>query len=138
MTDRIKVAFDEYLAFLDSVRTFKTARSSAKKFDFNQIRAAFEKHWLAAPIPNEVVSILSVTKEDSGVIDPFEFCNESRLVDLWNLRLEMQSENSTSGFPKECIRPKGSIKSDLDWRTCLLYTSPSPRDRTRSRMPSSA
>ena len=23
-------------------------------------------------------------------------------------------------------------------KTCLLYTSPSPRDRTRSRMPSSA
>ena len=26
----------------------------------------------------------------------------------------------------------------LFFRTCLLYTSPSPRDRTRSRMPSSA
>ena len=25
-----------------------------------------------------------------------------------------------------------------DWTVCLLYTSPSPRDRTRSRMPSSA
>ena len=25
-----------------------------------------------------------------------------------------------------------------DNRNCLLYTSPSPRDRTRSRMPSSA
>ena len=25
-----------------------------------------------------------------------------------------------------------------DLETCLLYTSPSPRDRTRSRMPSSA
>ena len=25
-----------------------------------------------------------------------------------------------------------------DVRVCLLYTSPSPRDRTRSRMPSSA
>ena len=24
------------------------------------------------------------------------------------------------------------------WASCLLYTSPSPRDRTRSRMPSSA
>ena len=24
------------------------------------------------------------------------------------------------------------------WSSCLLYTSPSPRDRTRSRMPSSA
>ena len=28
---------------------------------------------------------------------------------------------------------------NIDWKnTCLLYTSPSPRDRTRSRMPSSA
>ena len=26
----------------------------------------------------------------------------------------------------------------LEKRVCLLYTSPSPRDRTRSRMPSSA
>ena len=26
----------------------------------------------------------------------------------------------------------------LQFRNCLLYTSPSPRDRTRSRMPSSA
>ena len=25
-----------------------------------------------------------------------------------------------------------------DFKICLLYTSPSPRDRTRSRMPSSA
>ena len=27
---------------------------------------------------------------------------------------------------------------DVLWSICLLYTSPSPRDRTRSRMPSSA
>ena len=27
---------------------------------------------------------------------------------------------------------------DASINTCLLYTSPSPRDRTRSRMPSSA
>ena len=29
-------------------------------------------------------------------------------------------------------------RETLDINTCLLYTSPSPRDRTRSRMPSSA
>ena len=29
-------------------------------------------------------------------------------------------------------------RSRLEDRLCLLYTSPSPRDRTRSRMPSSA
>ena len=32
-------------------------------------------------------------------------------------------------------RPKANA---IDVKTCLLYTSPSPRDRTRSRMPSSA
>ena len=31
-----------------------------------------------------------------------------------------------------------SIKSVDVLKPCLLYTSPSPRDRTRSRMPSSA
>ena len=30
------------------------------------------------------------------------------------------------------------IKGIADGEVCLLYTSPSPRDRTRSRMPSSA
>ena len=30
-------------------------------------------------------------------------------------------------------------RNAIDWLiSCLLYTSPSPRDRTRSRMPSSA
>ena len=31
-----------------------------------------------------------------------------------------------------------AIDDKYDVDTCLLYTSPSPRDRTRSRMPSSA
>ena len=41
--------------------------------------------------------------------------------EIGSLRLEIDSKD----------------KDLLDW-TCLLYTSPSPRDRTRSRMPSSA
>ena len=32
----------------------------------------------------------------------------------------------------------GQISNTAIFNTCLLYTSPSPRDRTRSRMPSSA
>ena len=31
-----------------------------------------------------------------------------------------------------------TVKLSLIYDNCLLYTSPSPRDRTRSRMPSSA
>eukprot|EP00656_Telonema_subtile_P047765 TRINITY_DN5522_c0_g1_i1.p1 TRINITY_DN5522_c0_g1~~TRINITY_DN5522_c0_g1_i1.p1 ORF type:complete len:540 (+),score=122.57 TRINITY_DN5522_c0_g1_i1:94-1713(+) len=36
------------------------------------------------------------------------------------------------------IRNKKGIRKPDKFSTCLLYTSPSPRDRTRSRMPSSA
>ena len=45
-----------------------------------------------------------------------------------------------SGFPKSHNLGKSYNKkrSDIDMTICLLYTSPSPRDRTRSRMPSSA
>mgnify|MGYP005627108753 CR=1 FL=1 len=32
----------------------------------------------------------------------------------------------------------GHLQGTKQYGTCLLYTSPSPRDRTRSRMPSSA
>ena len=35
-------------------------------------------------------------------------------------------------------RLKGRIEEKEVAQACLLYTSPSPRDRTRSRMPSSA
>ena len=34
--------------------------------------------------------------------------------------------------------PKSLKKEGIDVRVCLLYTSPSPRDMRRSRMPSSA
>ena len=36
------------------------------------------------------------------------------------------------------LKPVYLITGDDDAKICLLYTSPSPRDRTRSRMPSSA
>ena len=41
-------------------------------------------------------------------------------------------EKTFSNFVKE------PDNRNVEYITCLLYTSPSPRDRTRSRMPSSA
>ena len=51
-----------------------------------------------------------------------------------------KEENPARFFPdttsvRRCVRERMSVMG-LD--ACLLYTSPSPRDRTRSRMPSSA
>ena len=41
-------------------------------------------------------------------------------------------------LPSELIAEFGEVAGNRLIQTCLLYTSPSPRDRTRSRMPSSA
>ena len=45
--------------------------------------------------------------------------------------VEVHTENTGGGIVLD-------TKIDMLLDTCLLYTSPSPRDRTRSRMPSSA
>ena len=42
----------------------------------------------------------------------------------------------TNGFVSKMLLFRSGI--DAEGYVCLLYTSPSPRDRTRSRMPSSA
>ena len=43
-------------------------------------------------------------------------------------------DQSAKDNPNVCFIPTASAED----KHCLLYTSPSPRDRTRSRMPSSA
>ena len=42
--------------------------------------------------------------------------------------------DNTKNFHRILFKPGFAVQA----RDCLLYTSPSPRDRTRSRMPSSA
>ena len=56
-----------------------------------------------------------------------------------NFDVDLNRFKVKSGLSKKHWMEKGWIfKEDpLGW-FCLLYTSPSPRDRTRSRMPSSA
>ena len=58
-------------------------------------------------------------------------------------RRVMQLEIEEAALKKESddaskLRLENLQKELADLKTCLLYTSPSPRDRTRSRMPSSA
>ena len=49
-------------------------------------------------------------------------------------------EDDTIKHNDICKALSGCGIKDVEWSNnlCLLYTSPSPRDRTRSRMPSSA
>ena len=56
----------------------------------------------------------------------------------------MWQEDNVKNYPYLLVNPianaDGSeqLAGAADYTSCLLYTSPSPRDRTRSRMPSSA
>ena len=53
-------------------------------------------------------------------------------------RLDEQLAAATSRFQGVVDRPDGPYNGEHPYSPCLLYTSPSPRDRQKSRMPSSA
>ena len=66
--------------------------------------------------------------------------------DRWCLKHWQDWQGEVLDSPACVVRPRDSVDVQAVVRfaaehnvpVCLLYTSPSPRDRTRSRMPSSA
>ena len=50
-------------------------------------------------------------------------------------RIDSGEELKVVGFK---FGKKPNVNAHFNYMTCLLYTSPSPRDRQKSRMPSSA
>ena len=84
---------------------------------------------LSVDVPSRVATFLSEGKLDVGLIPIIEYFRAK------------PSDTNFCILPNISIASHGSVKSiQLFSRVpiCLLYTSPSPRDRTRSRMPSSA
>ena len=86
---------------------------------------------------------LLITRDEEGVVRTFiNICKHRGAPVCPEGRGEKSKFNCT--YHGWMYDNKGSLinifKSDTfgDINTCLLYTSPSPRDRTRSRMPSSA
>ena len=73
-----------------------------------------------------------VMKEATEILDDFGISYETEIVSAHRTPEKMMdySKNAHKRGIKVIIAGAGGA--------CLLYTSPSPRDRTRSRMPSSA
>ena len=83
-----------------------------------QVNQAKYKQWVAIAAQTQFTF-------DRGIYDP-----NAILVVVNNVVQEPNVDYN--------IAPNGGAFNVINFTTCLLYTSPSPRDRTRSRMPSSA
>ena len=72
------------------------------------------------------------------------FLVKEEKVMLMAMETENQADilNTITDTIQTCIQDDVNVSKfttfDVEYCFCLLYTSPSPRDRTRSRMPSSA
>ena len=87
---------------------------------------------------NEKKELQVAALENGTVIDHIPSDKVFTVVSL--LDLQNTDGNITIGnnFESKKLGKKGIIKVADRFFTCLLYTSPSPRDRQKSRMPSSA
>ena len=70
------------------------------------------------------------------VLDAGSKKNVIELAWINNVRVTIPRAIVTLSIPSFANSQRDRIVQEV--RNCLLYTSPSPRDRTRSRMPSSA
>ena len=99
--------------------------------------------------PNEVILVLDATTGQNALNQVEEF---SKIHDLTGLIITKLDSTAKGGVVLAICKKfnlpivavgMGENETDLqpfnaEYYSCLLYTSPSPRDRTRSRMPSSA
>ena len=80
---------------------------------------------------------LNFTKKVTGV-EVAEKISKSLAKQAMIISVDGELKDLDYLIEKDCSVKIFTSKNPEGLETCLLYTSPSPRDRTRSRMPSSA
>ena len=88
-------------------------------------------------------SVKKIVKEALASVDSISVEEAKSLVENERYQFvdvrELSEQQNVGVIPGAILSSRGMIEFHIDPDSpCLLYTSPSPRDRTRSRMPSSA
>ena len=148
-----QVFLDLGQAFLDdgdtssAERTFAMARNLADPRDYQrQVASIFEK---ADKIPESLVryeKLLRTSPSDVALIARVAKLNEKESKDDVAFRFYQRGLNlllsqtplTSQEQAKQTSRYYGGNRDTYQTYSCLLYTSPSPRDQRGSRMPSSA
>ena len=133
-----RVWHDEYVTWTVSERIghilSKLDRTLSQR-DFADAVAALEDMEIEIP-PNPVDGVGTALEEISRVYT-LAVVSDAIISPGKNLRRWLDMHGLLQHFSGFAFSDEVG-KSKPDPATCLLYTSPSPRDRTRSRMPSSA
>ena len=93
---------------------------------------------------SKVICLTAYSKNVASILD--KYCDLVLVGDslgsvLYNYRSTKEVTLETMINHSKSVRlgvKKSLMVVDMPYNTCLLYTSPSPRDRQKSRMPSSA
>ena len=155
---------NDYLVIDDTYNANPTSMQSAMKTinDWNDERGrvvilgdmydlgdhASEEHKKAIDYAlrmNNLIKLILVGDKFTREINEFSEEEREKIVQIQNkvddfpfTELVRESTNKSKGVVHRYFKSEGAIVLIKGSRACLLYTSPSPRDATLSRMPSSA
>ena len=120
------------ILFKDIKKGIDNLKLPSRRFEFKGLwknRLIVEDY---AHHPSEIDAAISIASTIIKTKHNFSKILPRRIVTIF----QPHRYSRTQKFQEEFA--KSLSKSDLVFITCLLYTSPSPRDRQKSRMPSSA
>ena len=123
-----------------------TPQEDDQVLDMNWVIAVVKRRLLVMAIAAASLATLSgslIIWNDKKIVSQYEgkftVLVEPVTTDDRLSKLLVQAENNSLGITDlDKIKSSGANGSSVDYQSCLLYTSPSPRDRSLSRMPSSA
>jgi len=129
--------------FLNARVSFNNDRSSYLNQELQLLVAKKDLNLLLGRGPNiefdvhDQIEVSMISLNFDEILDLTKENNKSLLISKQNKIIA----DKNLGLSKAVYYPNLALNANYgytDSYTCLLYTSPSPRDRTRSRMPSSA
>ena len=108
----------------------------------NELDVKLLEHFRGYVVKKDLVRLVKVGANVPTFVLEYLIANSCSTDDDEQIRKGM--ENVKKVLSEHYVNPEESslihsqIREKGRYKICLLYTSPSPRDRTRSRMPSSA
>ena len=141
---RIKIGFDEdiqighKLTLLTSV-TRKSQESELQHIEYELTEDDVNNGYTYFHFPNGCYAHTLYIDSDKEIIVDIDFVVEINMFMFTSGKIKIAGCTQEAQIDKAMKVLMNYMENNLGKNTiCLLYTSPSPRDRTRSRMPSSA